>query len=57
MTYNDKKGIFSINKYYKLNDYTEDQIKGFIFDIANGINYCKNIFNYLNLNKKCIIKE
>ena len=42
MEYNDKTGIFSINSYYRnqgLSDYTEEHIKGFIRDIASGLEY------------------
>jgi serine/threonine protein kinase len=43
MEYNDKTGIFSINQFYisqGLTDYTEEHIKGFIKDIASGLEYC-----------------
>jgi hypothetical protein len=48
MEYNDKTGVWSINTYYRnqlrLSDYSEDHIRGFIRDIASGIEY-RNIYS------------
>jgi hypothetical protein len=45
MEYNDRTGMFSINHYYReqgLSDYNEEHIRGFISDIASGLEYCNN---------------
>jgi hypothetical protein len=44
MDFNDKTGKFRINsKISDKNQYSEEQIRGFIDDIASGLEYC----NYL----------
>jgi hypothetical protein len=46
MEYNDRSGIFSINSFYidkskNKYDFTEEEIKGFLRDLAEGLDYCK----------------